>query len=84
MRRGALEAVEPEIRLLSEAPDLKQQYEAWNHSRLAFNADLKQPGSQAHREKWQKLYQQGLRPDHTAASVPGHRTRLRLKAFSAP
>jgi hypothetical protein len=51
VRRGALEAVEPEIRLLSQAPGLNQQYDAWNQSRLAFNVDLKQPGSQAEREK---------------------------------
>jgi hypothetical protein len=40
-----------EPRLLSQAPGLKQQYDAWNQSRLAFNVDLKQPGSQAEREK---------------------------------
>jgi len=42
---GALEAVEPELRLLSEAPELKGQYEEWNSSRITFNRKLKQAGS---------------------------------------
>jgi hypothetical protein len=80
VRRGELEAVEPELRLLSENPDLKQQHEAWAASRLNFNADLKRPGSEARAEKWQKLYHRGLAPDG-AASTTGHRTRVRLRPF---
>ena len=81
--RGALESVEPEQRPLSDAPDLKQQYDDWNASRLNFNAKLKEPGSDEQHRKWQKLYHQGLMQDGSAGDAPGHRTRLRLKPFAA-
>jgi hypothetical protein len=81
LRRGALEAVEPEVRLLSEAPELKRQYDEWNASRLAFNTALKQPGSPAQIEKCQKLYHLAQLPDGSTAAVGDHRTRLRLKPF---
>jgi len=84
LRRGALEAVEPEVRPLAEAPELKQQYEEWNASRNTFNTDLKQPGSQARAQKWQKRYHQGLMQDGSAPEGTDHRTRLRLKPFSPP
>jgi hypothetical protein len=80
LQRGALQAVEPEVHPLSQAPELKQQYDAWNASRLAFNSELKQPGSEAHARKWQKLYHQGLLPDGSETTAD-HRTRLRLKRF---
>jgi Family of unknown function (DUF6065) len=80
LQRGALQTVEPEVHPLSQAAELKQQYEAWNTSRLAFNSELKQPGSEAHAQKWQKLYHQGLLPDGSETTAD-HRTRLRLKPF---
>jgi hypothetical protein len=83
LRRGALEDIEPEIHVLSEAPELRRQYDAWNASRRAFNAELKQPGSQAQIQKWQKLYHQGLLPGGAAPTVSDHYTRLRLKPFSS-
>lgn len=83
LRRGALEAVEPETRPLAEEPELKHQVHTWNLSRLAFQADLGRPGSQAWTNKWQKHYQQGLMPDGSAPELASdHRTRLRLKPFA--
>ena len=61
VRRGELETVEPELRLLSENPELKREHEAWTANRSKFNADLRQPGSAAQAEKWQKLYHRGVR-----------------------
>jgi hypothetical protein len=82
LRRGALEAIEPELRPLSEAPELKRQFDTWNLSRRTFQADLRQPGSRAWAQEWQKHYQQGLMPDGSAADTASdHRTRLRLKPF---
>ena len=84
-RRAELESVEPELRLLSEQPETKRHYDEWNASRLKFNADLKQPGSQAQSDKWQKLYHQGLSPDGASLDAArDHRTRLRLKPFAKP
>jgi hypothetical protein len=74
--RGALESVETE-RPLSDAPDLKRQYDDWNASWRSFNAKLKEPGSDERHRKWQKLYHRGLMQDGSAAEAPSHRTRLR-------
>ncbi|MBX9845046.1 MAG: hypothetical protein K2Z80_24880 [Xanthobacteraceae bacterium] len=81
VRRGELEAVEPELRLLSEAPELKRLHDSWGASRSRFNTDLREPGSAAQAERWQKTYHRGVTPD----GVPGaadHRTRVKLRPFA--
>jgi hypothetical protein len=83
VRRGHLASVEPEIRVLSSEPELEQQYQAWNDSRLKFNTELHQPGSQAQAERWQKMYYRGLTPDGLPASIEDHITRLRLRPFTS-
>src|SRR5262245_48536330 len=40
VKRGELEMLEPELRLLSQEPELKQQLDSWTNSRSQFNADL--------------------------------------------
>lgn len=81
IRRGALEDVTPELHVLSEAPELKKQYDQWQLKRQFFNVDLKRRGSPAQNDKWQKLYHRGLNPDGTPNDVKDHRTRIRLKPF---
>jgi Family of unknown function (DUF6065) len=80
IRRAELESVEPEMRKLSDAPDLKKDYETWRASRAAFNADLQQTGSAAQQERWQKTYYRGVDMEGQPG-VTDHRTRLRLKPF---
>lgn len=84
MRRGEIEAVEPELRLLSENPELQRAHTAWTANRNRFNVDLRQPGSDARAEKWQKLYHRGVMPDGETAGAADHRTRLKLKPFGKP
>ncbi|MGH8705413.1 MAG: DUF6065 family protein [Burkholderiales bacterium] len=84
VRRGELESIEPELRLLSEDPEVKRQHAAWSESRKRFNVDLKQPGTGAHAEKWQKLYYRGLDPGREPTDVEGHRTRVKLRPFRRP
>jgi hypothetical protein len=79
--RGWLEQIKPELHVISEYPDLKEQHELWQFKRGVFNAELKRTGSQANVEKWQKLYSRGLNPDGSANRVTDHRTRVRLKPF---
>jgi Family of unknown function (DUF6065) len=81
LKRGEIEAFEPEIRPLSSEPELSRDFLAWRESRTQFNAKLLEPGSVAQQQKWQKLYHQGLKPDGTAASSDAHRTRVRLRPF---
>jgi hypothetical protein len=78
---GGLESLEPELRQLSEDPELKRLHDYWTASRLRFNVDLKEPGSEAQAEKWQKLYYRGLDPEGQAGAPEEHRTRLKLKPF---
>ncbi len=81
IRRGELEAFEPELCLLSENPELKAQYDEWTASRSKFNADLKLPGSQALAEGWQKHYYRGEDLAGKRTASEDHRTRVRLKPF---
>ena len=83
VRRGELETVEPELRLLSEDAELKRQHDEWTASRARFNTDLRQPGSPAQAERWQKLYHRGVAPDGTPGAAD-HRTRLKLRPFVRP
>ena len=82
VKRGELDAVQPELRVLSENPDLKRDHDAWSASRQKFMEDLQEPGSEAHAAGWQKLYYRGLGPDGQKSGPEDHRTRLRLKPFT--
>jgi hypothetical protein len=84
VKRGELEGLSPEIRPLTEEPELHQQYEAWSASRNGFNAGLKEQGSAAQAQKWQKNYYKGQDAAGAAAAEDDHRTRLRLKPFRKP
>ena len=81
VKRGELELVEPRLQLLSQEPELKRQFDFWTNSRSQFNADLKQPGSDAELERWQKLYYRGVDASGQSTSASDHRTRLRLRPF---
>ncbi|MQW58129.1 DUF6065 family protein [Sinorhizobium meliloti] len=78
--RGGLEAVTPEMRKLSENPELECEYKAWSDSRNSFNEGLNDPNSDAVREKWQKSYFRGVCPSGRNGPED-HRSRLRLKPF---
>ncbi len=80
VQRRFLEGVEPEIRALSENPELQQRYNDWASGRQRFNSDLMQPGSAAQAEKWQKSYYLGLNPDGSAGD-PDHLIKLRAPGF---
>jgi hypothetical protein len=81
VRRGLLETVTPELHVISENTEIQEQHERWQFMRAAFNSDLKRTGTQAQKEKWQRLYHRGVKPDGTAAPIKDHHTRLRLKPF---
>jgi hypothetical protein len=81
IRRGMLEELTPELHVISEEPKLKELHDQWQFKRSMFNADLKRTGTQAQKEKWQKLYYRGLNPDGTPNDVKDHRTRVRLRPF---
>ena len=78
---GLVESVQPEFRRLDTNPDLEKNYQQWSKSRNSFNADLKQPDSEAVKKKWQKNYHRGIKPDGTKPDAK-HRTKLRVKSFT--
>jgi hypothetical protein len=60
-------------------PKLYQQYVAWRNDRLAFNEKLKEAGSDAQKEGWQRKYMTGR--DMEGRAFAGHETKLRMQEF---
>jgi hypothetical protein len=83
VERHYLQSLNPCVRMLSDDPKLQAEYEAWSLYRSSFNKDLKTPGTDAHRQKWEKNYFQGknLQGVH---GTDQHLTTLRLKEFAPP
>jgi hypothetical protein len=78
--RGSVEQVEAEFRDMQTDSRLKEAYIEWVHSRKVFNDTLPIPGSEAHAQKWQKEYFQGL--PRAGARPDDHRTKIRAKPFA--
>jgi hypothetical protein len=81
VQRGIVEAIEPEFHALASDPEVAAAYAAWAESRRAFNEGLKIAGSPAQGEKWQRDYFRGS--GRYGAPPDDHRTRLRVKPFTA-
>jgi len=81
VRRAELEPFTPVVRSLAEAPELADYMSAWRDYRAAFNAGLKDPDSQASRQKWPGHYTRGTDLFDRPAAPPTHRRRLRLNPF---
>jgi uncharacterized protein DUF6065 len=77
--RGELECFRPEIRDLADDPELADAFQRWCQSRIQFNAELKQPGSDAQRQRWQKHYFQGA--SVSSAKPFEHQSKLMLQPF---
>ncbi|MDZ7769935.1 MAG: DUF6065 family protein [Woeseiaceae bacterium] len=58
---------------------LYQQYVDWRDDRLAFNEKLKEAGSDAQKERWQRKYMMGR--DMADRTFAGHETKLHLQEF---
>jgi hypothetical protein len=79
VRRGDLEAFDPEVQPLDAAPDVAREYRAWRQGRADFLRDLPVPGTAAHEEVWQKDYMHGRRADGTPFRE--HQRKLALRPF---
>lgn len=74
--RQGIECFSPEIRSLSDEPDLQREFAEWKRSREDFNAKLTaDPSGTA----WQKHYFRGT--SVLGHPFPGHRTRVNVKPF---
>jgi hypothetical protein len=79
VERHLLERFRPDVRNIADDPELEARYREWSQSRNAHNADLKTPGTKAHREGWQRHYMRGRTIREEPAK--GHQTSLDLQGF---
>ena len=70
---------EPELRNLNQNPKLYEQYTQWREQRLRFNEALKQTGSDAQKQGWQRTYMKG--EDGSGNAFAGHQTKVQMKDF---
>lgn len=77
--RGLLESVQPVVKPIETNPDLHTAFVTWSQSRAMFNQDLKKPGSEAQKARWQKDYHQGKTAE--GVKFPSHQTRLIVREF---
>ena len=68
-----------ELKNLNQNPQLYKQYVEWRNNRIAFNEELKKPGSAAEKEGWQRTYMKG--EDQQGQTFAGHETKIRVKNF---
>lgn len=83
VQRSALANIEPQIRPIEEALELKAEFEEWDRSRTAFQKWVEETKPSAPAEKWQKLYYRGIRPGGKKGAAD-HDTKLHLKGFRTP
>ncbi len=76
MPRGSVESFVPEIRPLSQNPELECRYKEWKRSRQEFNRALGKSGAKA---LWQKHYLPGM---SILREIFGrHQTKLAVREF---
>jgi hypothetical protein len=73
--RGALQAVEPEIRALDDHPEVAAQLREWQTRRAEFAREL-YAAPRALKDAWQRDYFVGRMPD--GSSIPDHQSKLKL------
>lgn len=78
--RGVIDNIEPAFCDMKSNEQLHQQYTDWIKSRHDFIKNLKDPNSDAVREKWQRRYFQGQQMGGEKGSDE-HQTRIRAKKF---
>ncbi len=64
---------------LNSDAKLYQQYVDWRNDRLAFNEALKEEGSEARKQGWQRKYMTGR--DMEDRVFAGHETKVRMQEF---
>jgi hypothetical protein len=82
VERGVVDAVEPELHGIDEAPELKRQFEAWSRSRDAFHARMRDAPPEKPADRWQKLYYRGVDPDGRPGAAD-HQAKIQPRPFVA-
>jgi hypothetical protein len=81
--RGVVDTIEPEIRPMASDPELAEAYQGWVADRMSFSREMREPGTRANKEQWQKKYMRGLLPDGRSADG-AHQTKVRPRPFAEP
>jgi hypothetical protein len=79
-RRGELESFAPEVRDLQDDAEIAEAHRQWAESRARFLSELRERGSPAAAQKWQKHYFQGRSLE--GSSTSSHQTVLTLRPFA--
>jgi hypothetical protein len=82
IQRTAIENFEPEIRSMSERPELQDYMKDWGDYRERFKKALKDPNSEERRKKWPPHYRKGVDLHGNETAPETHRTKVRLKPFA--
>ncbi len=80
-----LEAIEPKRHLLSDDPELTEDYRLWSESRNEFNHRMKYRYPDVVEQGWQRHYMRGDTRPRTkgkAGKAPDHITKRRLKPMT--
>jgi hypothetical protein len=78
--RDIVRNAQPETRTLADEPELHAAHHNWRHARSAFSDGLKQQGSAAQAEGWQRHYHRGQCPAGMVAAH-GHTTKVQAPPF---
>ncbi len=78
---AAIEEYETQFLPIDSDPDLKEKFEFFQNSRNTFNEELRDPESEANKQKWQKAYFRGNNPNGCPVEGAAHWTKLDVKAF---
>jgi hypothetical protein len=76
---AVLESFTPTLCDIASDPAMYLAFAEWSQSRSQYLADLKIPGSEAAKQRWQKDYFRGKTPSGEPA--PEHRTKLQIADF---
>ncbi len=81
VQRNGVEDFQPTLEMIDPDSEKGQAHYTWTASRTDFNKDLKQAGSQAQQDKWQKYYYLGKNPAGEEVTItPPHTIKPRIRA----
>lgn len=83
VERGLVERLDPQERMLSEAPDIQRQFHTGMLKRNAKEVRRRLTGQKDDALRWQGWYMRGLLPDESE-EFPDHQSALKVPPFRKP
>ncbi|MFN0263138.1 DUF6065 family protein [Tepidamorphus sp. 3E244] len=82
IKRGDVEKFDPEMRSISDDPEVAAYMAQWYATRRKFNEGLRDPSSPESQKKWPGHYRRGDDIYAQSAAPADHRKKLRIKPFA--